>query len=620
MKKRIICGALLALFFVLSVGAAETSSELGELVFSVDFENMTTVANTNIVGKTTEAFGSQNVILYNQGMGMTYGLGSPVKGGSQMLSMVANDYHGGVVFQGYSLSEPGTYTFVYDRYYAKSVAYQSCAINTSPSAAQNVHASTSLTEISTSVTLNEGDKAISYVKIQFAKYQSGTADSPVYVDNVRLYYKAPDAKTNVVVLYSDKTTDALKTHEALTAGDLVTLPTAKAMKDYVPEGKYFKGFMVGNTFLRPGATHILTKENVKEETLYIYPLYESIPDSGYGELIFCENFETMSGALPDQSVFPSRMMGAYDDQTVQLYARGSGTSYEVVSIPGKGKMLKLSGCNYPQLGLVNLGLTKPGLYTVSFDYYLEEDATISFLKHGFDQKTVALPQVSIGSVQNEFGIKYADSASPISSFDIQSGFAAPALYLDNLCIYYTELSAPASLPTNSVRTAGHPGLRFVSFAENTLRDWADEYGYIVTVADDTAHDYAKELVLAAGEREEGKVFTNAYAIRYMLGIGYQRDQKDVIYSLDGSFLPDSLSMGDDGVYYTAVLTGIPTVGYAKEFVIRSYAVIDGVVFYGNVLKKSLYAAASEIAGAPGYVTQEYIEHIIETVEGANAAQ
>lgn len=100
MKKRIICGALLALFFVLSVGAAETSSELGELVFSADFENMTTVANTNIVGKTTEAFGSQ------------------------MLSMVANDYHGGVVFQGYSLSEPGTYTFVYDRYYAKSVAYQ----------------------------------------------------------------------------------------------------------------------------------------------------------------------------------------------------------------------------------------------------------------------------------------------------------------------------------------------------------------------------------------------------------------------------------------------------------------------------------------------------------------
>lgn len=233
---------------------------------------------------------------------------------------------------------------------------------------------------------------------------------------------------------------------------------------------------------------------------------------------------------------------------------------------------------------------------------------------------MALPQVSIGSVQNEFGIKYADSDSPISSFDIQSGFAAPALYLDNLCIYYTELSAPASLPTNSVRTAGHPGLRFVSFAENTLRDWADEYGYIVTVADDTAHDYAKELVLAAGEREEGKAFTNAYAIRYMLGIGYQRDQKDVIYSLDGSFLPDSLSMGDDGVYYTAVLTGIPTVGYAKEFVIRSYAVIDGVVFYGNVLKKSFYAAASEIAGAPGYVTQEYIEHIIETAEGTNAAQ
>ena len=100
-KSRIFMGVILALLMVFTVSAfeldtAETAEtavlaeDLGELVFSVDFEGLTSVTNGGKITTTSSNFGSQNVLLYSRGMDMVYGTGKPVAAGTNMLSMVAN--------------------------------------------------------------------------------------------------------------------------------------------------------------------------------------------------------------------------------------------------------------------------------------------------------------------------------------------------------------------------------------------------------------------------------------------------------------------------------------------------------------------------------------------------
>lgn len=625
-KSRIFMGVILALLMVFTVsafeldtaesaGAAVLAEDLGELVFSVDFEGLTSIASGNTVTKTSADFGSSNVIIYNGGMSMVYGLGKPVSSGSQMLSMATNAYHGCVRFQGFTLNKPGTYTLTYDRYYANAVAYQSCAINAAPSTTQSVHASATIQNISTSLVLKEGDSAISYVQIQFAKYQSGIATSPVYIDNVKLYYKAPGVSGTAMVMYGDSEDDVLESYPDIESGETITMPSASDMAEYTPDGKFFKGFTVNGTSVAPGAVFTVTEELAKTGTFYFYPVFVDIPDAGYGELVFFEDFEGMNGAVANGGYLPDLMMGAFAGKKVQFYDSGAGSSYEIASpIENGTKMIKVSGGNYPQINFINLGLSKPGTYTFMYDYYLTEATGISFIQSGID--SVEKFDYVKGSVQTVMHTKTLSEGESISKFNIQTGFTNPAIYIDNLRIYYSVSAAPVAVKANSIRTTGYTGLRFVSFANKAVRVSAAEYGYMVAFKDDSVPDYNTALVFADGERTEGVAVTNEFGVKYLFAANYIEDIKDVIYSENGDFLPENLSMGDDGVYFTAVMINIPEQAYNKQLVVRPYAVIGGKIFYGNVVSKSLYEAAVEMKNSEGYTENEFVESIIAAVENA----
>ena len=627
-KSRIFMGVILALLMVFTVSAfeldtAETAEtavlaeDLGELVFSVDFEGLTSVTNGGKITTTSSNFGSQNVLLYSRGMDMVYGTGKPVVAGTNMLSMVANAYHGSVAFQGYSLNKPGTYTLTYDRYYANAVAYQSCAINAAPSTTQSVHASATIQNISTSLVLKEGDSAISYVQIQFAKYQSGIAGSPVYIDNVKLYYKAPGVSGTAMVMYGDSEDDVLESHPDIKSGETITMPSASDMAEYTPDGKFFKGFTVNGTSVAPGAVFTVTEEIAKTGTFYFYPVFADIPDAGYGELVFVEDFESTSGAVANGGYLTNLMMGTFAGKKVQIYDRGAGSSYKVASpVENGGNMLEISGGNYPQMALLNLGLNKAGTYVVMFDYYMTSSTTISFMQAGFNNSNTRFDDIVKGEATPVVLTKTISEGETISSIDIQTGFTKPAFYIDNIRIYYNASSAPVAIKANSIRTTGYTGLRFISFANKAVRVSAAEYGYMVAFKDDSVSDYNTALVFADGERTEGVAVTNEFGVKYLFAANYIKDSKDIIYSENGDFLPENLTMGDDGVYFTAVMTNIPEQAYNKQLVVRPYAVIGGKIFYGNVVSKSLYEAAVDQKNKEGYTENELIERIIATVENA----
>lgn len=627
-KSRIFMGVILALLMVFTVSAfeldtAETAEtavlaeDLGELVFSVDFEGLESVASGNIITTTSSNFGTQNVILYNGGMNMVYGIGQPVAAGTNMLSMVANAYHGCVRFQGYSLDKPGTYTLTYDRYYANPVAYQSCAINSEPSTVQSVHASTTIQNISTSVVLNEGDSAIQNVQIQFAKHLSGIESSPVYIDNVKLYYKAPSVAGTALIMYGSSEDDVFASYSDIKSGDTITMPSAADMAEYTPDGTFLKGFTVNDTSVAPGEVFTVTDELIETGTFFFYPVYADISDAGYGELVFFEDFESTSGAVASGGYLTNLMMGTYAGKKVQIYDRDAGSSYKVASpVENGGNMLEISGGNHPQMSLLNLGINKAGTYVVMFDYYLTSSTSISFMKAGFNTSTTSFDDIVKGEVTPVVLTKTISDGEMISSIDIQTGFTNPAFYIDNIRIYYNASSAPVAIKSNSIRTSGATGIRFISFANKAVRASAAEYGYLVALKDDSVSDYNTALVFADGERTEGVAVTNEFGVKYLFAANYIKDSKDIIYSENGDFLPENLSMGDDGVYFTAVMTNIPEQAYNKQLVVRPYIVIGGKLFYGNVVSKSLYEAAVEQKNRADYTENELVETIIATVENA----
>lgn len=613
---------ILAFLFVFTASALELDSaesdvavlaeDYGELVFSVDFEGLTSIASGNAVAKTSADFGSSNVIVYNGGMSMVYGLGKPVSSGSQMFSMATNAYHGCVRFQGFTLNKPGTYTVTYDRYYTKAVAYQSCGMGVAPDTTNVVHAATSIQNVTASRTLAAGE-SMSYINLQFAAYQAGKTDCPLYIDNVKLYYKAPEKKVNVNIMAGE---EELYETVTINAGSAVTLPTASDFAEYTPDGKFLKGFMAGEKTVAPGASYTVTADDAETGTFDIYPVFVSIPEAGYGELVFFEDFEALDGAIDSGDYLDTLMMGTFAGKKVQLYNRNAGSSYAVEAPDGcDSKMLKISGGNYPQVALFNLGLNKAGTYVVMFDYYLADSTTISFIQAGFNNSVARFGEIVKGEATPTFLTKTLSDGETINSIDFQTGFTNPAIYIDNIRIYYNASAAPVALKANSMRTTGATGVRFISFANYAVRSFAEEYGYIVA-ADDGETDYSTALVFADGERTEGVVATNANGVKYLYAANYIRNTKDVVYSETGDFLPASISMGDDGVYFTAVMTNIPATSYNRKLYVRPYAVIGGKIYYGNVVSKSLYEAAKDMKNSAGYTENAFVENIINTVENA----
>lgn len=618
---RILMGVIFAFHMVFTVSAfeldiAETAvlaEDYGELIFSEDFSTYTVGTTLNGGGfvfsqKTTEKYGSKSVSANNAGSGGSFKIAEPRNDKNKMIEITSGVSYPQIRlnFDKLSLTTEGTYNLVI-KYYIPSET-------TMGGIFKETWNGTSLSktkgEICTVVISKYFSSTVTRIEIQSGTVSGGSW----YIDSIELYYKAPSAAGTAVIMYGSSEDDVLDIYPDINPGETITMPSAADMAEYTPDGKFLKGFTVNGTSVAPGEVFTVTDELTRTGTFCFYPVYA---DAGYGELVFFENFEITSGAVANGGYLTNLMMDTYAGKKVQIYDRDSGSSYQVASpVENGGNMLEISGGNYPQMSLLNLGLNKAGTYVVMFDYYLTSSTAISFMQAGFNNSTTRFDSIVKGEVTPVVLTKTISDGETISSIDIQTGFTNPAFYIDNIRIYYNASSAPVAIKANSIRTSGATGIRFISFANKAVRASAEEYGYMVAFKDDSISDYNTALVFADGERTEGVAVTNQFDVKYLFAANYTKGSKDFIYSENGDFLPDNLSMGDDGVYFTAVMTNIPEQAYNKQLVIRPYIVIGGKIFYGNVVSKSLYEAAVEQKNRADYTENELVEKIIATVENA----
>lgn len=618
---RILMGVIFAFLMVFTVSAfeldiAETAvlaEDYGELIFSEDFSTYTVGTTLNGGGfvfsqKTTEKYGSKSVSANNAGSGGSFKIAEPRNDKNKMIEITSGVSYPQIRlnFDKLSLTTEGTYNLVI-KYYIPSET-------TMGGIFKETWNGTSLSktkgEICAVVISKYFSSTVTRIEIQSGTVSGGSW----YIDSIELYYKAPSAAGTAVIMYGSSEDDVLDIYPDINPGETITMPSAADMAEYTPDGKFLKGFTVNGTSVAPGEVFTVTDELTRTGTFCFYPVYA---DAGYGELVFFENFESTSGAVANGGYLTNLMMDTYAGKKVQIYDRDSGSSYQVASpVENGGNMLEISGGNYPQMSLLNLGLNKAGTYVVMFDYYLTSSTAISFMQAGFNNSTTRFDSIVKGEVTPVVLTKTISDGETISSIDIQTGFTNPAFYIDNIRIYYNASSAPVAIKANSIRTSGATGIRFISFANKAVRASAEEYGYMVAFKDDSISDYNTALVFADGERTEGVAVTNQFDVKYLFAANYTKGSKDFIYSENGDFLPDNLSMGDDGVYFTAVMTNIPEQAYNKQLVIRPYIVIGGKIFYGNVVSKSLYEAAVEQKNRADYTENELVEKIIATVENA----
>lgn len=618
---RILMGVIFAFLMVFTVSAfeldiAETAvlaEDYGELIFSEDFSTYTVGTTLNGGGfvfsqKTTEKYGSKSVSANNAGSGGSFKIAEPRNDKNKMIEITSGVSYPQIrlEFDELSLTTEGTYNLVI-KYYIPSETTMGGIFKETWN---GISLSKTKGEICTVVISKYFSSTVTRIEIQSGTVSGGSW----YIDSIELYYKAPSAAGTAVIMYGSSEDDVLDIYPDINPGETITMPSAADMAEYTPDGKFLKGFTVNGTSVAPGEVFTVTDELTRTGTFCFYPVYA---DAGYGELVFFENFESTSGAVANGGYLTNLMMDTYAGKKVQIYDRDAGSSYQVASpVENGGNMLEISGGNYPQMSLLNLGLNKAGTYVVMFDYYLTSSTAISFMQAGFNNSTTRFDSIVKGEVTPVVLTKTISDGETISSIDIQTGFTNPAFYIDNIRIYYNASSAPVAIKANSIRTSGATGIRFISFANKAVRASAEEYGYMVAFKDDSISDYNTALVFADGERTEGVAVTNQFDVKYLFAANYTKGSKDFIYSENGDFLPDNLSMGDDGVYFTAVMTNIPEQAYNKQLVIRPYIVIDGKIFYGNVVSKSLYEAAVEQKNRADYTENELVEKIIATVENA----
>lgn len=167
-----------------------------------------------------------------------------------------------------------------------------------------------------------------------------------------------------------------------------------------------------------------------------------------------------------------------------------------------------------------------------------------------------------------------------------------------------EVYTPVTEDRYAIRVTKTPGLRFNAFVSAEQKADADEYGFVIGLADSFGGNY-DDFVFADGYDSATAVAgTTPGGKKIVNGAAYIKSaDKDLIYALDGA--------EGTGFYYTGVLVGMSSAEqYATNFAARSYIKVGEHTFYGDVRTASAYDVAKT-----GDTSDPVIANIIATVEG-----
>ena len=345
MKKFVLTALMLICVFTMSAFA---DSALGNIVFKEDFETLTNPKSGGyITAILSSEFGGGKIPLYNGGVtGVNYSIDSPVTDGSKMLYVYGNAVYPQAMFPHLNLTKPGVYTLVYDYYIPDNytLSFLQSVLKTTNRVSFTKGSIKTVTE--TYEIKAESGESIPQIGIQSCKSSSAPAEYGFYLDNVTLYYLAPQ------------------------------------------------------------------------------------PD--YGLLIAAQDFEK-STSLEDKMIIPgSKVWG---------FGSGAEFSREVPSgISGVSTMLKVNSPEKtaPAAGYTNLEITRPGTYTVTFDYYMPSDYTYTWFQVRTNIKDVKVTPVkgSLNKAVAQFSVLEGQTVKNIYFQAYNGGKTINnSYYIDNVKLY-----------------------------------------------------------------------------------------------------------------------------------------------------------------------------------------
>ncbi len=477
----------------------------------------------------------------------------------------------------------------------------------------------------------------SYSEIKAIKFWNWPdADGGVYLDDVSLHFYDSE-----VLFYTDESVSSKVASTYSVSGAAVDFPAASLYREYLPEGKMITGFNIGGKFYSYSDTYTANEDDIYDGVIMAIPVFEDVPESTYGDLVFFDDFESWKVGYSENSnngtyksvayIAPEYDASAENNDFAVTYGN-SGVNV-VYSEELESKVLKLTDSTFPlvyvrrnttytwgDMGAFNNKINKPGIYTITADFLVPEGQTVHNVRiWAYNNIATASTTDNPGemnytafSVTPKAGNKVTLVAKVVLpdgditditrlAFLAQCSSGADYLYLDNIAMYYSEVEAPVNIDYNEIRFGSNAGLRFTSFLSFAAKNNAEEYGYIVARADHLevagVNGDALKFGTATGNNQSGTVALGDKNIPYVSGMNYKKENGEVL--VDKVFTEDGERYGSksegEGIYFTSVLTGMTEAEHYKaQLTVRPYMIVDGTVYYGNATTASFYDVMDKI--------------------------
>ena len=399
--------------------------------------------------------------------------------------------------------------------------------------------------------------------------------------------KTAVSPVNVTVYLDEAKTEKLE--DVCSAGYEYKLPAYEDLAKYTKAGKMPTGFRMNGTLYAPGKSVILPEE----DSVVFTAEYADTLHSEYGELVACENFESLengtyicdgSQSSPINIAYINPSWSTNKDH-FQLRYGDSMNKLQVVK-NGENNMLKVTKINaasmWPQMYIFNKGGTPDGLYTVTADFIIPQ-SEVSHLTNinvrvYYSGKEVSNIQKTVSALSGgNKGITVATTLAVAQGSDITAIpkiqiFATAdstdyntTFYVDNISVYHKKASANFKLSASKTKKIFYtPGEEITLPYSYEILDSIPE-GYVLS-----GFKYDGKMYLE-GEKYTTKSTDSAinfeavygervYALKFETGKA--NGTIGEIEVLDG----EKVNLPDGGIYHpTLKLVGWKLKGSDKEF-------------------------------------------------------
>ena len=233
MKKIWLC---LAILLGLLSFSAFADTELGDVVFYENFESLTSPRSGSLLSaRMSSDFGGGSITLYDGGSGTSYTIDSPLSGGSKMLGIGGSAQYPQLMLPNLNLTKAGKYTLVYDYYVPSSLSLWFLQTGLSTTR-RFTYVKGALQTVTETFEIEDGSgSAIPNIFIQAGKDTSVTTD--YFVDNIRLYYLAPNVDYGLLIGSQDfEKSDSLAQSLGETGSGVYNFGTGASFGREIPSG------------------------------------------------------------------------------------------------------------------------------------------------------------------------------------------------------------------------------------------------------------------------------------------------------------------------------------------------------------------------------------------------